>query len=60
MSPEEGRSALRDLIADLHEEMDMGAISVMVLDELCSYFEGVNAIGKIIRGDIRKIRGDEV
>jgi len=50
MNPEEGRSALRDLIADLHEDMDMGAISVLVLDELCSYFEGVNAIGKLIKG----------
>lgn len=50
MNPEEGRSAIRDLIADLHEDMDMGAVSVLILDELCSYFEGVNAIRKIIKG----------
>ena len=48
MSPEESRQAVRDLIADLHEDMDMGAVSVLVLDELCSYFEGVNAIRKVI------------
>lgn len=49
MSPEEGRSAIREVIADLHDAgMDMGEISCLVLDEMISYFTGINMIRRVI------------
>lgn len=51
MSPEEGRSAIRETVADLHDGgMDMGSISCLVLDELISYFTGINMIRRVIDG----------
>lgn len=49
MSPEEGRSAIRETVADLYDGgMDMEEICCLVLDELISYFTGINMIRRVI------------
>lgn len=52
MSPEdEARQEITDILAELHEQgMDMGAISCLVLDVMVDWFEGINAIRRVVNG----------
>lgn len=49
MNPDEARQDIREILAELHDQgLDMGEISCLVLDELTGYFEGLNAIRRIV------------
>lgn len=51
LAQERARQDIREVIADLHDTgIDMGSISCLVLDELISYFTGINMIRRVIDG----------
>lgn len=54
MSPEdEARQDIADILAELHEQgMDMGQISCLVLDVMVDWFEGINAIRRVVNGQM--------
>ena len=59
MSPEErrklaaerARQDITDVLAEMHAQgLDMGEISCLVLDLMVDWFEGINAIRRVVNG----------
>lgn len=51
LAAEQARQDLQETIADLHDHgLNMGEISVLVLDQLVLYFEGINEIRRMVNG----------
>lgn len=49
LAQERARQDIADILAELHEQgMDMGEISCLVLDVMVDWFEGINAIRRVV------------
>lgn len=49
LAQERARQDIADILAELHEQgMDMGQISCLVLDVMVDWFEGINAIRRVV------------
>ena len=51
LAAERARQDITDILAELHAQgMDMGEISCLVLDVMVDWFEGINAIRRVVNG----------
>lgn len=49
LAAERARQDIADVLAELHDGgMDMGEISCLVLDVMTDWFEGINAIRRVV------------
>lgn len=53
LAQERARQDIADILAELYEQgMDMGEISCLVLDVMVDWFEGINAIRRVVNGQL--------